>query len=862
MRRSYLNRPPGLLFLAILVAFPALAAGRHVFLDTDGDGKLNQCPNPAHNTFATPATGNIQYCPDGPDAGKVLGDKPGYVSSCGLEASAVDLPSNVQADVDGDGRLDDVYGHPQACVWNMAQSDSCEIHAGVYTKPGAVSTSAMVSPAGGMCQRSECWQATLVAFGNGPNMGSAPGTGYGVIGNPGYVRGAVMAASTDTWDQNGNKVPDCSGNTGARVCWGECAAGTNPGQLCTVDGNCPGAGATCDHTAYADEPTSYPAVFDGDANGNGIFWESTTCTDAACSGDSFYAAILGCGHENENASFCVTSLGEGQKRPLIDANADGSFDMSTETLTPEANWNSSYLTVKDIEMRHYNGGPATCDGNGIRDYVGSIQMSGGNATVAGKGYAVDRIFWHDGFYSRMCADEAFTSIIGDNENHYSIVPEVLSNSFIISGNRFVINDDCGEYGECGASKIGHDNRIVFPAKRADGNAWHEGPYCLGGTGIDQTCSGDGDCPGSTCFKSSGGEYQAFLRTKSLDSVLTTSPKVFRWYNNEFIFQNMTQGDTGTSLIKNECFGRCFHAKRDFCHGGDADGQTCGGGQGSACGTGGVCGGICAGGTSSGLTCPGLGTTCGTGGVCGGFWGPGQGQMWFYGNIVRFQGTFSHGWSRFAESFCTIDPSNCPGCDLGVLTDSGWSYYAFNNTWDVERPDTSSSSTTTMDYICNRPGKTYVSKNNAFYKATSIHTETVASGGTLVKTNNRCSDGNTNCRINSGGRAAWWTAGTKGVGIHAGLANYIPNCTGSPCVGPLYEKTANDSCDPDGDGNAGVDYDGDGVNDTTWNDLAGNRVNCCLNTDPISIGAIQPKSNAGSCVRSDVNVLSLRPPARP
>ena len=50
------------------------------------------------------------------------------------------------------------------------------------------------------------------------------------------------------------------------------------------------------------------------------------------------------------------------------------------------------------------------------------------------------------------------------------------------------------------------------------------------------------------------------------------------------------------------------------------------------------------------------------------------------------------------------------------------------------------------------------------------------------------------------------------------------------------------------GAPGVDYDGDGVNDTTWDDLAGNRVDCSNIDNPIHIGAIQshsaPSNNPG------------------
>ena len=53
-------------FLAVLFSLSmlpvALAADRHVYLDTDGDGVLNDCPNPAHNLRGTSNTDRLQFC--------------------------------------------------------------------------------------------------------------------------------------------------------------------------------------------------------------------------------------------------------------------------------------------------------------------------------------------------------------------------------------------------------------------------------------------------------------------------------------------------------------------------------------------------------------------------------------------------------------------------------------------------------------------------------------------------------------------------------------------------------------------------------------------------------------------------------
>ena len=61
-----------------------------------------------------------------------------------------------------------------------------------------------------------------------------------------------------------------------------------------------------------------------------------------------------------------------------------------------------------------------------------------------------------------------------------------------------------------------------------------------------------------------------------------------------------------------------------------------------------------------------------------------------------------------------------------------------------------------------------------------------------------------------------------------------------------------SCDPDGDGVQGVDYDNNpatGVNgqETTWRDIAGNLVDCSTSGNPgqtIDIGAIQNATSGG------------------
>src|SRR5262245_59622825 len=194
--------------LLALTAGSALAADRHVLLDTDGDGVINHCPNPAHNAKGTSNTDDLSYCQGGSLSGKVIGTAPGRAGAAACTSaggSVQGLANGAMVDLDGDGALEPVYGHPQACVHHMAKSDSCEVHAGVYRKPGAQwpSSCGDVSRAGvsaGVCADWNCFLASVLAFGFGPNL---DGTGYGTRTNPGYLRGAFMNGSTDTWDADG-----------------------------------------------------------------------------------------------------------------------------------------------------------------------------------------------------------------------------------------------------------------------------------------------------------------------------------------------------------------------------------------------------------------------------------------------------------------------------------------------------------------------------------------------------------------------------------------------------------------------------------------------------------------------------------
>lgn len=470
-----------LLLMCVLLSSAAFAADRHVYLNESGGGtQLDDCPNPAHNTKGIAGnTDELTYCTASSphkficDAGAGCKSWTITTASCGIAGVAV--TNGVTVDVDGDGTEETIYGHPQACVWNMAKSDSCEIHAGTY---GGIGTEANEDTAGDgavdVCDRSDCWRATVTAWGYGPNMGS---TGYGTAANPGYLRGAVMNSSTDTWDSNNNKVPD------------------------------------------ADESvTSYPVVFDGNADGDGNLLETTNCTGNTCSGDAFYAVFVGCGTSD---SFCDSSLAGGQTRPRIDTDANGSTDSDAASGGAK---NVSYFYIKDIEAKNYNGGATTCSAAGVREGLGHFTLAGGpEVSGSGDGLTVDHIYWHNGAYSNLCRQEHYVAVFGDNENHSCSVDFTeMKNNYIILDNRFVINDDCDAEqsgaDECGCSKSFHDNRVV----------------------IHNTIAA---------------QYQGLIRLKSLDTVdAGARAKKFWLYNNEIIWQ---RPDTTLSyIIFPECFGKC------------------------------------------------------------------------------------------------------------------------------------------------------------------------------------------------------------------------------------------------------------------------------------------------------------------
>jgi hypothetical protein len=166
-------------------------------------------------------------------------------------------------------------------------------------------------------------------------------------------------------------------------------------------------------------------------------------------------------------------------------------------------------------------------------------------------------------------------------------------------------------------------------------------------------------------------------------------------------------------------------------------------------------------------------------------------------------------SRFWLTFCDIQTG-------------GYEYYLFNNTFDMD---------VSMDQICSASGDLVVERNNAFLRVTTLYGSTAT---VTRRANNAAS-------TVSSDRSVWFNPGAFAAGapgVHGGLANYKPR-TGGPLDGT-------GSCDPDGDGILGTDWNGDGAQETQWIDLAGNAVSCSGGGATLAEGAIQRGSGGAVC----------------
>lgn len=428
------------LLMAAFLAFGATVAGaadRHVYLDTNGDGQLNDCPNPAHNAKGTSNTDELSYCASsGSQNGKVIGTATGRVSAsaCAADTQGAVRPltSGSLVDVDGDGSRESVYGHPQACVWNMAKSDSCDVHAGTYKNAGAQcdENCGNQSQAGlegtlGVCDKFDCFRASVVAFGDGPNL---DGTGYGTAGAPGWLRAANSNGSIDSWDPNGDKDP--------------------------ADG-------------------LYPAVISGDSNKNGAF-DRTTCSGGNCTGDAFYSVMIGCGGPMYGRHFCRTTPESGSTYVRIDSDGDGTIDRNVGAFAYNTR-EVHNLRVKDLVFTRYNGGNGAIDGT--RPHTANIDLNGGDGST--DGLVIDHIRLYgndftnglDNVSADRVSNEGYTenhwAAFNDQTNSGCTTPTEIRNSLLVQNNARLLNFDCGANVTCGCEVYFHDNRVIVdvdPAK--------------------------------------------------------------------------------------------------------------------------------------------------------------------------------------------------------------------------------------------------------------------------------------------------------------------------------------------------------------------------------------------------------------
>lgn len=654
------------------------AADRHVYLDRNADGQLNDCPNPAHNAKGIAGnTDEVSYCAGGASDGKVIGTVAGTVSAsvCSSGGGAVTaLRNGLLADVDRDGVRESVYGHPQACVFNMAKSDSCEVHAGTYKKAGAQcdedcgnQSQAGLEGTPGVCDKFDCFLASFVALGDGPNL---DGTGYGTAAAPGWVRAAQVNGSIDSWDPNGDKDP--------------------------ADG-------------------LYPAVLSGDANGNAAF-DKTVCTGRSCSGDAFYGAIVGCGGSPYGQHFCRATAEANSTYIRIDSDADGSFDRNVGVFSLGSK-KVHNLRIKDLVFTGYNGGNGAIDGT--RPKPGTIDLNGDGAT---DGLVVDHIYLHandftlglDNVSADRVSNEGYTenhwSAFNDHTNSGCTTPTQIQNSFLVQNNARLLNFDCGVNISCGCEIYFHDNRVLVDVDPAKVPTYTD------------------PANGNTKTRSIVIGYY-----KNIDA----NPRQHRLWNNEFVFKRM-----GTS------------------RGYFMDLQGFGNAQGG-----------------------------------------GNGSLWVYGNLFRYDPSASPKMNRFWQGFCDIQTS-------------GYEYYLVNNTFDMDSP---------MDRICDSSGDLVVERNNAFLRMTALF----ASTATVTRRSNNATS------TLSSDRSVWFDPGSfapGAPGTHGGLTNYRPRA-GGPLDGA-------GSCDPDGDGVKGFDWNGDGAQETVWRDLAGNTVDCTATGAALAEGAVQ------------------------
>ncbi len=401
--------------LALGAAAAATDSDIHVLL-ADPNGVFHDCPNPAHNSLNASNTNQLSYCAGGVNDLEVIGTYAAIgrvsVATCEVDGVVTDLDlaagaAGVLFDVDTD--TETLYAHPQAAIYNMNPSDDIEVHSGVYRTPGArCDGNCNTHGSDGVCDsRMKCWQASVVAFGMGPNLTD---DGYGTSADPAYLRGAVMNSSTDTWDPNGDKNPADS---------------------------------------------AYPVIFSGDVNddNNGTTgFDTTTCNATSCSGDIGIAIALGC--PDKWGELCAASYEGAATGVEIDSNGDGTINQELN----EGPQNADYLIVKDIEFTEYNGGSTLTVQASPRQWMGLISQ--GRGKVGMDGLVFDHLYFHTNDFKILGLVESNWSVFSDGLNNQCATHTEYKNSYIEQNNRYVYNNDCGKDNRCGCSEYIHDNRIL------------------------------------------------------------------------------------------------------------------------------------------------------------------------------------------------------------------------------------------------------------------------------------------------------------------------------------------------------------------------------------------------------------------
>jgi hypothetical protein len=160
---------------------------------------------------------------------------------------------------------------------------------------------------------------------------------------------------------------------------------------------------------------------------------------------------------------------------------------------------------------------------------------------------------------------------------------------------------------------------------------------------------------------------------------------------------------------------------------------------------------------------------------------------------------------------------------GVGSDS-WRAFVFNNTFDMDFSDSKGIHT-----VCSTGGELIVERNNAFLLAGGLY-QTLATS--MSRTGNMPATVS-DAPVAGSQRTLWFDPGLSGLGTHAGVSNYHARR-----AGPL---DGGGTCDPDGNGVAGVDWNWDGTNDTNWTDIGGDTVSCPTVGTRTHIGAVAPGS---------------------